>query len=292
MSFTPDPNYLNNYRRVLNNAEQKQVQSNVEPQNSVPPEPQNAFQQHHRMSQHSDHIRDDVDIYEPQSDGNSHSPNYFNQVQPQQESQHPLIESHSNQQQTQQEYKQIREHGLKVHGRSAALDVKNTIVIKEKEQGIVDQNGEVNAFHTITIEAASSLSDGSRAFDWSDKIIIRLTSNELPLFIATCFGFLSSIKFGNHGVGDRKGKFFGIAHQGKNLFVQVGQPKEYCKNPSNSIKSIPVSLPDGTALGLKALGQYCTNFPNINSQTALEQIRQMANIYVNNGFASIENKLP
>jgi hypothetical protein len=75
---------------------------------------------------------------------------------------------------------------------------------------------------TIRLEAAKSI--GERQYDWSSKIAIQFTRDELTCTLAVLTGALEKIEGKNHGVGDQAGKGFEIADQGKNFFVRVYAP--------------------------------------------------------------------
>ncbi|WP_299021327.1 hypothetical protein [uncultured Photobacterium sp.] len=183
----------------------------------------------------------------------------------------------------------IRHHSFKVHGGKAALDVRPTEKVRKADEGVVDQHGKRNEYHTIQLESAPKLQGQTRAFDWQRKVSIQLTQEELPLFIAVCLGLMQKVKFGNHGVGEDKGaKYFSVENQGLKVFVQIG-----CNSQNNKMNlALPVTLPSAIHIGNLALAQYCKNFEGLTSETVLQSIRYIANVYCNNNFASIEDRIP
>lgn len=80
-----------------------------------------------------------------------------------------------------------------------------------------------NGDSTIRLEAAKVI--GERKYDWSNKITIQLTRDELPCVAAVFLGILQRTEGRNHGVGDQQGKGFEIEHQGNKLFVKVFAPQ-------------------------------------------------------------------
>lgn len=75
---------------------------------------------------------------------------------------------------------------------------------------------------TIRLEAARSI--GERKYDWSTKIGIQFTRDELTVTLAVLTGALDKVEGKNHGIGDQAGKGFEIVDQGKNFFVRVFAP--------------------------------------------------------------------
>lgn len=75
---------------------------------------------------------------------------------------------------------------------------------------------------TIRLEAAKSI--GERKYDWSTKIAIQFTRDELTVTLAVLTGALDKVEGKNHGIGDQAGKGFEIVDQGKNFFVRVFAP--------------------------------------------------------------------
>ncbi len=70
---------------------------------------------------------------------------------------------------------------------------------------------------TIFIDAAASV--GERKYDWSNKLRLQLTRQELPVVAAVFLGILPKCEFKNHGEGKDKG--FSIENQGKAFFIRV-----------------------------------------------------------------------
>ncbi|KRW83764.1 hypothetical protein [Marinobacter sp. P4B1] len=79
-----------------------------------------------------------------------------------------------------------------------------------------------NGEPTIRLEGAKSI--GERQYDWSNKIAVQFTRDELTCAVATLTGALPKMEGKNHGVGDQTGKGFEIVDQGTNFFVKVFAP--------------------------------------------------------------------
>lgn len=88
---------------------------------------------------------------------------------------------------------------------------------------------------TVRLEAASAT--GPRQYDWSNKVIIQLTRDELPCVAAVFLGLIPEAKGSNHGQGDNGGKWFEIQHQGSKLFCKVGDPQ-------SKMKAVPIEAQD------------------------------------------------
>lgn len=52
-------------------------------------------------------------------------------------------------------------------------------------------------FETVAVEGA--LATAPRTYDWSEKIRVQLTAQELPLFAAALLGYLEAFEAANHG---------------------------------------------------------------------------------------------
>lgn len=79
-----------------------------------------------------------------------------------------------------------------------------------------------NGEPTIRLEGAKAV--GERQYDWSSKIAVQFTRDELTCAVATLTGALPKMEGKNHGVGDQTGKGFEIVDQGTNFFVKVFAP--------------------------------------------------------------------
>lgn len=183
------------------------------------------------------------------------------------------------------EFRQIYAHGYKVHGGKAALEVKPDTKQKEKDEGLIDENGCENVFHTIRLEGAKSNQRNDRTYDWANKIALQLTDIELPLFIGVCLGLYPKIEFGNHGIGsDKSSKSFSVEFQKDKIFFTLTQKdKPLCP--------VPVNLVQANHIGLLALEVYCRNFTGLNSQTVLDSIKNVCSMYMENDRMHIKDRV-
>ncbi|MBW8191312.1 hypothetical protein K0504_09710 [Neiella marina] len=177
----------------------------------------------------------------------------------------PNVGDQSNQpasyQPSQQSAQPSKKHGpfdalfsLKVHGAKTALELKPDITRKD--------------FHTVRIEAAHKKNDGTKQFDWDNKIVLQITKSELPVFCQVFLGLLNQLEFKGHNVGDVL-KSMKAAHQPGKVFVNL-------QETGKQLIAIPVSLPEAVMFGHVALVQYCQNFPGLSTDAALASFRAMA----------------
>jgi len=138
-------------------------------------------------------------------------------------------------------------------------------------------------WQTIRLEGAPKMQDGSKAYDWSNKISIQLTKSELPVVIGVLLGYLPSCTFKNHG-GDAN-KWFSIENQGTKFYFKIGQAS------TSKMMPCPVPTVEAHLMGLLALAQHAKNFEGLSTDAALEAIKVMCGHMVrNNSFPQPQNK--
>lgn len=142
------------------------------------------------------------------------------------------------------------EKSVKIHGKAAAL----TIVASVTKKGI----------HTLNIEGANGMGDGTKKFDWQDKTIIQITATEYRHLLAVLFGFIPFIEFKSHG--PQKNKSISVKRQQNGFFFSIN---EGGKKP----KAVPVSFDDAYLLGVYALDVFARNYPNIDSHCLLNTVQ-------------------
>lgn len=142
------------------------------------------------------------------------------------------------------------EQGVKIHGTKAAL----TIISSTTKKGV----------HTVSIEGANAIGDGSRQFAWKDKTIIQITAVEYRHFLAVLFGFMPSLEFKLHGI--KKNKSLTINRQENGFFISLNEG-------GKKSKAVPVSFDDAYLLGMYALDVYARNYPNIDSMSLLKCVQ-------------------
>jgi len=121
-----------------------------------------------------------------------------------------------------------------------------------------------NGDDTIRLEAAKAI--GERKYDWSSKISIQLTRDELPCVAAVFLGILPETDGRNHGVGDQQGKGFEIQHQGNKLFVKVFAPQ---KPPC----AVPVSPEDAFTVASLLVRQIRKGKPWLSGNDIMTMLR-------------------
>lgn len=121
-----------------------------------------------------------------------------------------------------------------------------------------------NGDYTIRLEAAKAI--GERRYDWSNKITIQLTRDELPCVAAVFLGILPNTEGKNHGVGDQQGKGFEIQHQGNKLFVKVFAPQ---KPPC----AVPVSPEDAFTVASLLVRQIRKGKPWLSGNDIMTMLR-------------------
>jgi hypothetical protein len=142
---------------------------------------------------------------------------------------------------------------IKSHGSKAAFEVAPDETTKQ--------------WHTIRLEGAPSKGDGTKAFNWNEKVSIQITKTELPIVIGVLLGFLPMCEFKNHG-GDAA-KWFYMENQGKNFFFKIGQG-----NPKR-MSVCPIPTVEAHLMGIIALTQHTKNFEGLGTGTALDAIKVM-----------------
>ena len=111
---------------------------------------------------------------------------------------------------------------------------------------------------TLRIEAALAIA--SRQYDWTQKRVIQLTREELPIVAATVLGLLPRCEYKNHGTEKDKG--VEIVHQGTHLFVRLFQKER-------GVVAVQVGAADSYALGALCLRQLCRTTPWLNAGEVL-----------------------
>lgn len=159
-------------------------------------------------------------------------------------------------------------HSHHVYGKDAALCVEPALI----EDTSLEQASP--SFHTVLVEMAPAKGEGR--FAWENKISIRLTRRELPLFYAVCMGWLPEAEFKNHGTEHDKALV--IKDQQNKLFVRVRQGRK-----GHGVPIPPEELFYVAGLVLKALQ---SNMPGLDTQAIAMLARRTAAMH---GVAPLEN---
>ena len=122
---------------------------------------------------------------------------------------------------------------LRLYGKAAA----HTLEVTAHRRG-----GDFLGVHVVSIDSAPALPSGA-GYDWTRKLVIQLTPEEMPAIIATLMGLTPSVRFGNHGAG--RSKFIEVRRQEGGLVIVTGE------------KSLSYSVPVPTATIYYLLELFC-----------------------------------
>lgn len=116
---------------------------------------------------------------------------------------------------------------------------------------------------------AGNNSNGNRTFDWSNKVRVQFTPDELPVVAAVLFGISGQCEYFNHGPENDKG--FGLEWQGDRggFFIRVWQGK-------NNQRAVPMGREDAWHAGqvvLRALQQASPAY--LDAAGAMAMLRAM-----------------
>ena len=123
----------------------------------------------------------------------------------------------------------------KAYGTRAAI----TVEPAETEAGIPTVRFEFAPTLGASATAHPAVDDSAtdkpgNTYDWSKKLIIQLTADEVPQLLAVLYGFAPSAQFSNHG--QSKVKWMSLENQDKSIFMRAG-------DKDVPILVIPVSSP-------------------------------------------------
>jgi len=113
----------------------------------------------------------------------------------------------------------------------------------------------------VFIDAAEA--SQPRQYDWSNKITLMLTPEEMIIALAVVTGSAPSASFKHHGKG--KDKSLQIEHQGQNVFFKVGQ--------ANLARAIPAGPADAFKFAALLTAQIKSNVPDGARQDVTQLIR-------------------
>lgn len=134
---------------------------------------------------------------------------------------------------------------IKIFGQKAALTIEEDIT----------QGG----FHTIAIDAASMTAP--KQYDWTNKIRIQVTRNELPALLSVFLGIISAVEYKNHGPENNKG--FAFEDQGDKIFGKVFSKE--------GVRALPITPEDSYFMSMIMARQLAKNYP----VTSLSEIMAM-----------------
>lgn len=118
--------------------------------------------------------------------------------------------------------------------------------------------------HTICMDAADST--GTRQYDWSNKLRLQLTRDELLDVAAVLFGLIPSCEGKNHGEDNSKG--FSLKNQSGKLFMRV-----FAKGFKP--KAIPIFPADAFYVAQMFLEQMRKNAPGLSANEILLTLQRV-----------------
>lgn len=98
---------------------------------------------------------------------------------------------------------------------------------------------------TVRFELATAI--GEKQFDWTNKLAIQLTQDEIIEAAAVLFGFAPQVEFKNHG---DQGKWLSIENQGNTMCIRGGATQQ-----ANSLRLVPIGIGRTTALAALLVAQ-------------------------------------
>ena len=122
---------------------------------------------------------------------------------------------------------------LRLFGKSAA----HTLEVTPHRRG-----GDFLGVHVVSIDSAHALG-AAGGYDWSRKLVLQLTPEEMPGLIATLMGITPSVRFGHHGAG--RDKFVEVRRQDGGVVIVTGE------------KALSYSVPVPTATLYYVLDLFC-----------------------------------
>lgn len=121
-----------------------------------------------------------------------------------------------------------------------------------------------NGFHTISIDAAKGVGDGSRRRNWKDKVTVQITSGEFPVVFSVLSKQRQKCEFSAHGPNNDKG--FSMEIQGENVYCKV-----WAKD--RGVVGVPVTPADRAHLVALMIRQWMKNYPWLDPSATLLSLR-------------------
>ena len=118
--------------------------------------------------------------------------------------------------------------------------------------------------HEPTLRLEVARATGPREYDWTRKLTLQLTRDELPVVAATVLGLLPRCLFKNHGPDNNKG--LEIEHQGSHLFIRLFQK-------DHGVFAVPVGAADSFHLGALCLRPLRQAAPWLSDQGVLTMLK-------------------
>lgn len=119
---------------------------------------------------------------------------------------------------------------------------------------------------TVAVDGASCL--GERRYDWSNKLRVQLTLEELIQFTAVLYGVMPLVEFRNHGTGRNKG--FVFERQADGYFGKVMRSGD-----DRVLYAVPVAEVSAFQIAMLCLRQLRRNYPWAQGEDVVLALRRV-----------------
>ena len=127
---------------------------------------------------------------------------------------------------------------------------------------------EINGFQIVCVEAALVKGNGTKQFDWENKVLFRFTRQEMYFFLAVLNKLLKSFDFNMHGANNTKSLH--LEWQQDKLFMSV-------RDTNTKARAVAVSAPDAFLLTMFTTNCFLKNFPQISAEQLVNTLFNYVN---------------
>ena len=118
--------------------------------------------------------------------------------------------------------------------------------------------------YTVSLDSATATQP--RSYDWSSKLRIQMTRNELPVVAGVLLGLIPKCEYKNHGPNNDKG--FSLEDQGRKIFIRT-----WAKD--HPVRAVPVEPEDAYRIATLILRQMGLNAPWMSASDIIQTIRMV-----------------
>lgn len=118
--------------------------------------------------------------------------------------------------------------------------------------------------YTVSLDSATATEP--RSYDWSSKLRIQMTRNELPVVAGVLLGLIPKCEYKNHGPNNDKG--FSLEDQGRKVFIRT-----WAKD--HPVRAVPVEPEDAYRIATLILRQMGLNAPWMSASDIIQTIRMV-----------------
>jgi len=115
---------------------------------------------------------------------------------------------------------------------------------------------------TLRVEACKGV---NKQYAWNAKLLMNLSLEELQQLVALVHGFISHVRFANHGA--ESDRTLEITAQGNQLFARMSTKEQ------GSLIAVPIPAPWVGSIGLLALKVLKASFPGLSANELLVSLR-------------------